>query len=231
MIRKTAAMLFIGSLVLAANLEARSKYEIGVFSGLRFGGSFIDGGYADSPILEELDIAPGMQFGGTFYFPMGAPIPDGREFMFELMINFQSSDLRFKPASISGVPDSILTQFEVDGDKLILGEVNVTYVHGGVMYKLGGNSGWNPHVNIGIGATIFSASDGDLSESKFSISLGGGVTRMFTETIGSRFQVRGFFTSLPTDDYWVDAFGGVWGAVDNNLFFQGEISGGLVFAF
>ena len=231
MLRKTAALLIILSLIFALNLEARSKIEFGVFSGLRFGGAFIDGGYVDNPILEELDIAPGMQFGGSFYFPIDAPLPDGRVSMFELIVIFQHTDLRFKPASISGVPDSILDQFEVDGDKLILGEVNVTYIHGGVMYKFGSNSGWNPHVNLGLGATIFSASDGDLSESKFSISLGGGVTRMFTESIGSRFQVKGFFTSIPMDDYWVDSYGGVWASVDNNWFFQGEISGGLVFAF
>ena len=181
--------------------------------------------------MEKLTIATRKKFGGMLHVPKGHHLPTGRAYMFELMGNFQKTDLRFKPASISGVSDSILTQFNVDGDKLILGEVNVTYIHGGVMYKFGSNSGWNPHVNFGLGATIFSASDGDLSETKFSISLGGGVTRMFNETMGSRFQVKGYFTSIPTDDYWVDSYGGVWASVDNNLFFQGEISGGLVFAF
>lgn len=59
MFRKTVAMLITVCLVLAVTSEARSKYEIGVFAGLRFGGSFIDGGYTNNPILEHLDIAPG----------------------------------------------------------------------------------------------------------------------------------------------------------------------------
>lgn len=33
------------------------------------------------------------------------------------------------------------------------------------------------------------------------------------------------------DAYWVDSYGGVWGTTESNFFFQGEISGGLVFAF
>ena len=231
MLRKTAAMLIIVSLVFAANLEAQSKFEIKLSSGLRFGGAFVDGGYDDNPTLEKLDIAPGVQFGGSFYYLLDTPVSEGNTLMFELLVNLQNSDLRFKPASISGVPDSILNQFEVDGDKLILGEVSVTYIHAGILYKLGSNSDWNSHVNFGLGATILSASDGDLSESKFSISLGGGVTRMFNETIGSRFQLSGYMTALPSDTYWVDNYGGVWETIENNFFFQGEISAGLVVAF
>lgn len=231
MIRKTAAMLIIMSLVLVVNLEAQSKFEIRVFSGLRFGGSFVNAGYRNNTILEELDVASGLQFGGSFYYAMGTPYPEETALMFELLINYQNSDLRFKPASISGVPDSILSIYEVDGDKLILGEVNVTYIHGGIFYELGSNSGWIPHVNFGLGATIFSADDGDLKKSKFSFSFGGGMTRQFTTTIGGRFQITGYMTPLPSDVYWIDDNGGNFRSAEGIFFFQGEISGGLVFAF
>lgn len=231
MLRRKSFLLVVLILIAATAVEARSKFEVRVFSGLRFGGSFIDGGYEDDVLLEQVDIAPGMQVGASFYVPIGATTLSGQGMMFELLFNFQSSDLRFKPASISNIPDSIVSRFDVDGDKLILGEVDVKYLHGGVIYKFGSNSGWNPHVNASIGATIFSATDGDLDETKFSFSMGGGVTRMFSETIGSRLQLRTFFTSLPSDDYWVDRYGGVWESVDNNMFFQGEISGGIVVAF
>jgi len=231
MLRKTAAMLAIMILALAINLDAQTNYEIRVFSGMRFGGSFVNAGYGNNPILEDLDVAPGLQFGGSFNYQKSSPFTLQNPLMFELLVNFQSSDLRFKPASISGVPDSILAQFEVDGDKLILGDVNVTYIHGGLLYKIGSNSSWSPHVNFGLGVTIFYASEGDLNESKFSFSFGGGVTRMFSETIGSRFQMTGYLTSLPSDVYWVDSGGGAFRSFDNNYFFQGEISGGAGFCF
>lgn len=231
MFRRTAAMLIIVSLVLVADLEAQSKFEIGVFSGLRFGGSFVNAGYRNNTILEELDVASGLQFGGSFYYAMGTPYPEERALMFQLLINYQNSDLRFKPASISGVPDSILSKYEVDGDKLILGEVHVTYIHGGIFYDLGSNSDWIPHVNFGLGATIFSADEGDLKKTKFSFSFGGGLTRQFTTTIGGRLQMSGYMTPLPSDVYWIDDNGGNFRSAEGIFFFQGEISGGLVFAF
>ena len=231
MVGRKSILLVALILVAATAVEARSKLELRLFSGLRFGGSFIDGGYEDDDLLEKLDIAPGVQFGTSFYVPVGPQSLAGEGVMLELLFNYQGSDMRFEPSSLSIIPDSILSRFEVDGDKLILGEVDVMYIHGGVMYKFGSNSGWNPHVNLGIGATVFSASNGEFDESKFSFSFGGGVTRMFNETIGGRLQLRGYLTSLPSDDYWVDRYGGVWEAVDNNMFFQGELSTGIVIAF
>ena len=231
MLRKITVLLIMFFLATSTVAEAGSGFELRVFSGLRFGGAFIDGGYEDNPILEELDVKPGVQFGGSFYIPIGTATSSGQATKFELLVNFQKSDLRFKPASISGVPDSIKTKFVEDGDKLILGEIKVTYIHAGAMYQFGSSSGWNPHVNMGLGATIFKATDGDLDEKKFSFSLGAGISRMFGKTVGSRLQLRGYFTSLPAESYWVDSYGNVWASRDNNMFFQGEISTGLVFAF
>ena len=149
MLRKYTVLLVLCFLGMSTVAEAGSGFELRVFSGLRFGGAFIDGGYEDNPILEELDVKPSVQFGGSFYAPIGTATFSGQATKFELLVNFQKSDLRFKPASISGVPDSILADFEVDGERLILGEVKVSYIHGGAMYQFGSASGWNPHVNLG----------------------------------------------------------------------------------
>ncbi len=124
-----------------------------------------------------------------------------------------------------------MERFEVDGDALVLGEINVMYIHGVSTYRFGSSSGWNPHVNLGLGATVFDAPDGDLQETKFSFSLGGGVTKMFNETFGGRFQLKGFFTSLPAEEYWVDYYGNIWATSASNWFVQGEISAGIVIAF
>jgi hypothetical protein len=232
MFRRTSILLLILCLVAVTAAQARSKFEINAFGGLRFGGSFHDGGYQDdSFLLEELDVKPGSQFGASLNVPLGAPTWNGEGYMFELLFNFQGSDLRFEPASMSAVPDSIIERFDVDGDKLILGGIDVMYIHGGVIYKFGSGSGWNPHVNLGLGATVFKATEGDLQETKFSLSVGGGVTKMFNETFGGRFQSRVYFTSLPSEEYWVDYYGRVWETREANLFFQGEISVGIVVAF
>jgi hypothetical protein len=202
--------------------------------GLRFGGAFTDGAYnhpdyPDDLYLEQLDIAPGTQFAINLYAPLRGPLPNGEALKFELFFNMASSDLRFDPRS--SIPDSISSQFEKDGDKLILGGVDVMYVHGGLVYQFGKMSGWNPHVNFGLGATIFSATNGDFEEKKFSFSVGGGVTRMFNDTFGTRLQLRGYVTSLPAEEFWVDRYGWVWEVTDTNWFIQGELSGGIVIAF
>lgn len=231
MCRKMFYFLVLLLLVTATTTEAREKFEINAFSGFRFGGAFIDGYYQDNPILEQLDLAPGAQFGASFYIPIVPSTTSGGGMMFEIMFNFQRTDLRFELASNTSLPDSIISSFAVDGDKLILGEIDFKYIHGGIIYKFGDNSGWNPHVNFGLGATILSATNGEIDKSKFSFSIGGGVTRMFNETIGTRLQLRGYFTSLPAEEYWHDDYEGLWEAMDRNYFFQGEISGGIVFAF
>ena len=227
---KTPCLLALLFLVALATTDARAQFEIRAFTGLRVGGSFTDYGYETNALLEDLDVAPGTQFGASLYIPVVSTSMNGRSTKIELLFNFQKSDLRFEPASISSVPDSITARFAVDGDRLILDEVKVQYAHIGVMQQFGNDSGWIPHVNFGLGATIFKTTDSDLEESKFSFHLGGGVTKMWSNTIGSRFQIRGYFTLLPSDNLWVDRFGGVWGAIDSNMFFQGEISAGLVFS-
>jgi hypothetical protein len=233
-----AAVFMLIALITVTTAEARPKLEVRVGGGLRFGGSFSEGAYhrtdypgdfQDDVYFEQLDIAPGKQFAVNFYVPLRPPGPNGEALKFELFVNLASSDLRFDPQS--QFPDSVSEQFEKDGDKLVLGEVDVMYVHGGVVYQFGKKAGWNPHVNLGLGATIFSATDGDMEESKFSLSLGGGVTRMFNETIGTRLQLRGYFTSLPAEEFWMDRYGYVWEVTDANWFFQGELSGGIVIAF
>lgn len=231
MLRKTSYWLLLILLMSGTAAEARGKYEFRVSGGMRFGGSFTDAGYQDNFLIEQLDIAPGAQFGTSFYIPLGHHSLSGRGISLELLFDMQTTDLRVEPLTSAPLPDSVLDRFETDGDKIILGELDVSYIHAGILYKFGTNSTWNPHVNITFGATLFKAAEGDLDRSEFSFACGGGVTKSFNETIGVRGQIRTFFTSLPSDEYWVDHYGGVWQTVDNNMFFQGELSLGLVLAF
>jgi hypothetical protein len=234
MLQRRVCLIAVLMLTAVTAAEARSKFEVGVGGGARFGGSFSDGSYnhpanPNDIYLDQLEIATGSHFGINLYVPLRGPARNGEALKFELFFNMASSDLLFEPHST--IPDEIASQFERDGDKLILGDVDVSYLHGGVIYQFGNPSGWNPHVNFGLGATIFSAPDGDFEETKFSLSLGGGVTKMFNETFGTRLQLRTYFTAFPADEYWVDRYGYIWEVTDTNLFFQGDISVGIVIAF
>ncbi len=231
MLRNAAVILTFLILTLANSSEVQAQYEIRLSSGYRVGGSFVNSGYSSNSFLDDLDIASGPQFGGSFYYHRRTPLNVENTIMYGVSINFQRSDLRFKPANISEIPDSILEKYEVDGDKLILGEINVTYFHVGILYKFGSSSSWDPHLNFGIGATIFKAEDGDLKETELSFTFGAGVTKMFSESIGTQIKLTSYLTSLPSDVYWLGNNGGTFRSINNTMFFQGAISGGLVFAF
>ena len=229
MLRKGTLLGALIILLAITGAEARPKFEIQPFAGLRTATSLGEG-YYENDILENLDVAPGAQFGLTFGIPVGMQGTIGQQGMIELSFSYQQSDLRFEPESMDRVPDSILGRFEVDDGRLILGDIQVMYLHAGGLYRFGDFSGWLPFVNGGFGATIFAAPDGQAdSETKFSFSFGVGVARMFNETIGARLGFRGYMTSLPAEEaYWIDPWGGIWSITDDNWLFQGELSLGLV---
>jgi len=231
MSRTTFGAVALTMLLAITTANARPTILAQPFAGIRFGSNFGEG-YYENELLQELDIAPGAEFGFVIDVPVWAA-GVGQEWMAELTYNYQSSDLRFEPSSMDNVPPQFRDRFEVDGDKLILGEIHVSYIHIGGLYQFGDYSGWLPYVNGGIGATIFDAADGDVdSDSQFSAFVGGGVSRMFADHIGARLQLRGHLTSLPAEEaYWIDPWGGVWAVTDDNTLFQADLSLGVVFAF
>jgi hypothetical protein len=228
---KSSVWLFVAfMLVAAAQAEAAPRIEITPFAGMRFGGNFSDGAYANA-ILEDLDVKPGPQYGVRVNFQLTPPHRSGSAGFLEVLFNYQKSDLRFDPPSLSAVPDTIRNRFTEEDGKLIIDEVKVMYLHFGGLYRFGDFSGWLPYVNGGLGATFFEGSDLGEGNTEFSFSFGVGVQRMFSETIGTRVQFRGYFTTIPADEfYWCDPYA-CWAYTDTNWFVQGELSAGLVIAF
>lgn len=230
--RKLIWAATITLLLTASGTQATPRVEITPFVGMRTASSFASGAY-ENLLAEDLDVAGGTMGGLSIVIPVGLQSSSGRLGKVELSVSYQNSDLRFEPDAIEDIPDTILARFEVKDGKLILGNLDVIYAHIGGIYQFGDYSGWRPYVNGGLGATIFSAPDADLeSESKFSLSLGVGVARMFNERVGARMQFKSYFTSIPaTESYWIDPWGGVWGIEDSNWLIQGEVSLGLIVAF
>jgi hypothetical protein len=232
MLRKITGLTALIVLFSIGMAEAGKKIEIQPYGSMRMKSSFGEGWY-ENDLLEDLSVASGGGFGFTLGIPMGSEGPKGQLGMIELSMSYQESDLRFEPASIANVPDSILERFEQEEGELILGNLNVMYLHVGGLYRFGDFNGWLPFVNGGLGASIFSAPDSEAdSKSKFSLSLGTGVARMFNDRLGARLGLKGYFTSLPAEEaYWVDHYGGVWAITDSNWLIQGELSLGLVLRF
>jgi opacity protein-like surface antigen len=219
------------TLLAASAVEASPKIELNPFAGFRFGGSVSGGAYEG--LTEQLDFAEGDQYGINLDIPfgaMGVSGSEGEKFMLEFMFNTSGANLQFEPRNINDVPPAIRDRFEEDDGKLIIAKPKVMYLHGGILSQFR-TEGLIPYVNVGIGATMFDASESDFeSVWKFSSRVGTGVKMMFNETVGARLQFTTYFTSMPSGDYWCDPFG-CWEYEEWHSFFQAETSGGLVFAF
>jgi opacity protein-like surface antigen len=227
----------IGLVVVAVTLlatpavQAEPKIELNPFAGVRFGGSIAGGTY--ETLTEELDFAEGDQYGVNLDIPfamMGVGGSGGENLFLEFMFNTSGANIQFEPLNIDDVPDVILERFEEDDGKIIIAKPRVMYLHGGVLSQFR-NEGVIPYINVGIGATIFDASEEEFEAIwKFSSRLGAGAKYMFNEKVGTRFQFTTYFTSMPSGEYWCDPFG-CWEYEEWHSFFQAEASGGLVFAF
>jgi opacity protein-like surface antigen len=112
-------------------------------------------------------------------------------------------------------PETVLLDLEVD------------YYHVGVLYQ------WtpgqiHPFVAASVGATVFRPEGSFIDdESRFSFSFGGGVKVMLSDHFGLRFEGRAFSTLVQDDDEFCDDFY----CDDEEYLLQGEVRGGLVFAF
>jgi hypothetical protein len=240
MFRKVLALLVLAMLLSASMALAQGstpRLEIRPFLGFRAGGNVNDGSYdydnVQDPLIEDLSVKPSAQFGISIGVPvalLGAYDPENHIHL-EVFWSTQSSTLRLDDGGLLGDPTVFNPDFVRDGDYIELADLDVHYLHLGGLYQWTGGD-WNPYMNFSMGATVF-APEGDIdSKSKFSMGLGGGVKRFFTEHIAGRIQLRGFATFLGTDDsLWCNYYGHCYVYESSVTFTQFEISTGLTFAF
>jgi opacity protein-like surface antigen len=104
-------------------------------------------------------------------------------------------------------------------------------------YHLGGTVFYdhdvlNPFITGGLGATHISpGSDAFSSDTRFSLSVGGGLKFPLTPNMGLRFEVRGYGTVIDGSGTILCANGACFAKFKGSLFLQVEASAGLSIAF
>jgi hypothetical protein len=115
------------------------------------------------------------------------------------------------------------------GQKLF--DLDVDYYHLGGTYIFG-TGPWQPFVAGTLGATVLDPdASGMDSETRFSMSLGGGVRYFPTKHLGLYAGVRGFLTFVGGDALFRSESGAVTIKVDADGFGQVQLQAGLIFAF
>jgi opacity protein-like surface antigen len=83
-----------------------------------------------------------------------------------------------------------------DNAKIFDTKIDYLHIGGTVQYP---QNGYVPFIAGGFGATHFSPDDGYKAETRFSISVGGGIKAFITKQVGLRLEGRGYVTFMPTE--------------------------------
>jgi hypothetical protein len=194
-------------LVLLSPTAHAQTVELTPFGGYRFGGSFdvID----DRGALEVKEAAA---FGAT----LGFRVDENGEL--EASYSRQDSRLRVDGFFTSRpLFDLAVETYQLGGNYLFRDE--------GVRVR--------PYLGVGLGVTRFVPEPENLeSETRFSASLAVGVKIYLGDHFGLRFETRGFFTVLESDStVFCDSLSGCFVRTSGSELSQGEVRGGLIFAF
>ena len=108
-------------------------------------------------------------------------------------------------------------------------DLELEYWHLGFLYQWAPGQ-VRPYLVASLGATRFDPV-GLTGETRFSWSLGGGFKLMFSDNVGLRFDGR-FYSTLvdEDDDVFCDPFG-CYRLDDSTYLLQGDVKGGIIFAF
>jgi opacity protein-like surface antigen len=192
-------------LLLAAIPAQAGRFELTPFVGTRVGGDFDD---IETPLISEVEIDDGSSFGVVF------DVSFGESWQLEILASSQPTELMAE-GTISGQVD-----------------IDVNHFHVGGAYQFRDSlDSVRPFVAASLGSTQFDP-DGALdSESKFSLSLGGGVKYHFNDRLGVRVQGRFTTTEINDDDeVYCDPFV-CYVVEDSNFLNQTELSAGLIVRF
>ena len=183
-----------------------NMFELTPFIGYRWGGTIT--AFQTDLFNQDVDLASSANLGASFAIPIN---DEGMKV--ELMVDHQQTHFTS--------PDGL---FEPGGN---LGDVNVTYYHGGLLIPFGQSRDVTPFVIVSAGlANIDPKFSGVTSENRFSASAGVGVKVPVNRNVGVRAEVRGFFTSLSNNsDNCSRCFN------EGNDLYQGEVNLGLTLRF
>lgn len=187
---------------------------VGVTGGYRFGGDFEEAEYDDAD-NEQADEGQALDLDEAGSFGVIVTIPEGPNTDYELFFNRQNTRLT---TTEGGVPVSTLDvtvdYWQFGGTVLLEGERLIPFVSGSV-----GLAHFDPDLS------------GGSSETRFSLSLGGGVKVPLSKVWELRFDLRGFMTALDSGGSMFCANGGCAVRVAASAFFQADLSAGLSYRF
>jgi hypothetical protein len=209
-----AITLFSVSAALAQ--EHRNSVEINPFGGYLFGGKFARG--TNALFASDVDVDDHVTYGGRLGFHVTRS--------FELELQYSHTETAF------------VTH---DGGSLFgpgsqrLGDLDIDYYLGYMTFNFGHSPRIVPYVSLGAGAARldphvpFSSAN---KENKFTASLAVGVRTMFNPYFGLRFDGRYYATRLrSSDDGRCDSFRDSCDTRRRDWLTNGDVNGGLVFAF
>ena len=199
-----------------AQLEevSEKRFEFTPVAGYQWGGAFSTDALSTAVPAGELRLNDSFTWGGilSFLYGMRGAI--------ELTYLRQDTDIAFDPLA--------------GGTQRDLGGFAVNYVQIGGRQGFGTGGPLQPFLGVSLGIGIFDPkAEGIGSETRFSWSVGGGAIYMFSnQRIGLRSDIKLWVTPVPSGEYggWCD-FYGCFVAEGTAWVTQGQLTGGLVFAF
>jgi len=205
--RRLTLAFALAALAAPALADGTYRFELTPQVQYRFGGTLSG---EDNAIADvDLDVNDGEAFGVTFDIPLSSSL------QLELLASRQSTELRFDEGLFGGNAD--------------VADIDLTYLHAGILFQ-GGNREVSPFFVASAGATVLDPNvPGADNETRFSVSLGGGVKVFFNEHVGMRFEGRGFWTAVDDDDDYCDRYS-CWDDYNDNDLTQGVASVGLIVA-
>jgi len=215
MSRRTSNLLWLALLFVPAASSAAGvgRFELTPTASYNFGGS-IEGDRTEFFDF-DLEAADSEAFGITFGFPVASWA------QIELLASRQSTELEF---------DSGLF-----GNDFGVADFDVSYYHVGGLFSWGSGQIF-PFVVASAGMTELDPQiSGASSETRFSMSFGGGVKIFFTDHVGLRLEGRGFWTMLDDydtydDDYCCSGYGCYCDYGYDSGFTQMQASAGVILA-
>lgn len=203
------ATVCVGAVPAVAD-AAGPRFEATPFVGYRMGGSFEQEATETSP-ARDVDLDDGSSWG----VDLGL-YRDGSSF-YELLYSTQSTRMDSSDPELSRV------------------DVQTDYYHFGGTLLFADEQWMVPYLSLTAGATRFSA-DGDYgSETKFSMSLGGGVRLPFNDHLAATLGLRGYLSFVDSDSQFFCVSGGEESGClvksSGSTYFQGEAQLGLTLRF
>ena len=186
-----------------------NRFELTPFVGYTWGGTI----FSDQTALFDQDVeaASSGNYGVNFGIPIGYS-----NMKLELMVNRQDTNLTTGGGGLFE-PEHRVADF------------HVTYYHGGLLIPFSESRNVTPFVIVSAGVgTLEPDISGVSSSTRFSASAGVGVKVPVSQNFGVRLEGRGYFTSLPGDNFHNCRYCNDNGGHD---FYQGQVNLGFVISF